>query len=123
MPNRGAVQTIKQNGVTIIALSAEYAHLDEPVLEQVQEPILEAAGGAEPPLVVLDLSETKFFGSSFIEVLFRAWNRIGGRDGGRFAICGLTPYCAEVVQVTHLDRLWEIYETRDDAVRALSGAA
>jgi anti-anti-sigma regulatory factor len=66
---------------------------------------------------VLDLSHTKFFGSAFIEIMFRAWNRLGSRPGGSFAISGLTPYCSEVIATTHLDRLWPIFDTQDDAVR------
>jgi hypothetical protein len=31
----------------------------------------------------------------------------------------LTPYCAEVIDVTHLNRLWSIYNNRDEAVAAL----
>lgn len=112
----------RQENVTVVALGPEYENLDEGVLEELRDTMLEAARTADPPLLVLDLSHTKFFGSAFIEVLFRTWNRLNARDGGKFCICGLTPYCAEVIQVTHLDRLWHIAGTRDDAVKALRGA-
>ncbi len=112
----------RQDDVTIVALGPEYENLDDAVLEQLRDTMLEAARTAEPPLFALDLSHTKFFGSAFIEVLFRTWNRLNARNGGKFCICGLTPYCAEVIQVTHLDRLWHIAATRDEAVAALRGA-
>jgi hypothetical protein len=41
------------------------------------------------------------------------------RPGGRLSLCGLTSYCREVVEITHLDQLWSIFETRDEAVGAL----
>lgn len=113
-------QVVRQNNVTVVALGPEYENLDESTLDEIREVVLDAAAQADPPLVVLDLSHTKFFGSAFIEILFRAWNRMNGRAGGRFAISGLTPYCAEVIEVTHLDRLWAIFKTRDEAVRALA---
>jgi anti-anti-sigma factor len=69
--------------------------------------------------LVIDLSYTEFFGSSFIEVLFRLANRVTKRDKGRFAIAGLRPYCAEVLSVTHLDELWSTYETTEEAVADL----
>jgi anti-anti-sigma factor len=72
--------------------------------------------------VVLDLSHTRFFGSAFIELLFRAYNRVNEREGGVFALSGLTEYCAEVIAVTHLDRLWKVYPTRAAAVKALSAS-
>lgn len=112
-------QVIQEDGVTVIALGPEYENLDDAVLEDLRKFILEAVANADPPVVVLDLSHTRFFGSAFIEVLFRAWNRIQKQGGGEFSLCGLTPYCAEVIDVTHLNRLWDIYTTRDEAVAAL----
>ena len=110
----------RQDGVTIISLGPDYENLDDAVLEDLRKLILDAVADANPPLVVLDLSHTKFFGSAFIEILFRAWNRIVKQDGGEFCLSGLTPYCAEVIDVTHLNRLWSIYNTREEAVAALN---
>ena len=105
----------------MIELGPEFENLDEQALELLREPVLEAAQTADPPRVVLDLSHTRFFGSAFIELLFRAFSRVNERQGGVFALSGLTEYCAEVIAVTHLDRLWKIYPTRSAAVKALSG--
>ena len=58
------------------------------------------------------------FGSSFIEVLFRLWSRLNGRQG-KFALCGLSEYCHEVIDVTKLDQLWTICDTVDEAVVAV----
>lgn len=119
MSKRKSPQTTFDNGVTVVALGPEYENLDESTLDDVKDALLEIAVTADPPRVVLDLSQIKFFGSAFIEVLFRVWNRLNGREGGQFAISGLTSYCAEVVEITHLDRLWKIFPTREEAVRAL----
>lgn len=107
-----------QDGVTVIHLGPEYENLDESRLDELRTAIIDIAETASPPQVVLDLSHTKFFGSAFIEIMFRAWKRVDIR-GGTFALSGLTPYCAEVVEVTHLDRLWKIFPDRDKAVSAL----
>ncbi len=121
MPSSRAPEITKQNLVTVIALGPEYDSLDEHGLDDLKDVMLDVSQTADPPLVVLDLSHTKFFGSAFIEILFRTWNRLNARDGGRFAICGLTEYCKEVIEVTHLDRLWEFFDTCDEAIAALSG--
>ncbi len=110
-------QVTTQDGVTVIALGRDCENLDEHRLEQLSEIIISTADAADPPLVVLDLSHTKFFGSAFIEIMFRAWNRLNSRPGGSFAISALTPYCAEVIETTHLDRLWPVFDTQDEAVR------
>ena len=107
-----------QDSVTVIHLGPEYENLDESLLEELRAVIVNAADNATPPRVVLDLANTKFFGSGFIEIMFRAWKRLRSRNGD-FAISGLTPYCAEVVAVTHLDRLWPVFGDRDEAVRTL----
>lgn len=121
MPNSRAPEITKQNRVTVIALGPEYDSLDEHGLDDLKDVMLDVSQTADPPLVVLDLSHTKFFGSAFIEILFRTWNRLNARDGGRFAISGLTEYCREVIEVTHLNRLWEFFDTCDEAVTALAG--
>ena len=117
--NDNSQSVSKQDGVTIIALGPEYENLDDAVLEELRTVILDGVAAADPPLVVLDLSHTKFFGSAFIEILFRAWNRIVKQEGGQFCLSGLTPYCAEIIDVTHLNQLWSIYKDRDEAVAAL----
>lgn len=109
----------QEDGVTVVSLGPGYESLDENDLEDVKDVLLKVANAANPPLVVLDLAQTKFFGSAFIELLFRSWNRLNARSGGRFAISGLTTYCQEVVEITHLDRLWEVHKTSKDAVAAL----
>jgi anti-anti-sigma factor len=121
MSSTRAPATTKQQGVTIVAFGTEYENLDEVALDEgVGDVILESARDADPPLLLIDMSHVKFFGSSFIETLFRAYNRMNEREG-KFAICGLTPYCVEVIQVTHLDRMWSIFDSRDAAIEGLSG--
>ncbi|NQV27130.1 MAG: STAS domain-containing protein [Rhodopirellula sp.] len=110
----------KQGGVTCIRLGPEFENLDEYTLDMIRTQLLEAAAAADPPRVLIDLQYTSFFGSSFIEVLFRIWNRINAIPGGKFGISGLTDYCKEVLEVTHLDKLWELYPTFEEAVRELS---
>lgn len=114
--------TIKKHGdVTCLRLGPEFENLDETLLDMIREKMLEAAGAAEPPYVLIDLQYTKFFGSSFIEVLFRIWNRVNGLPDGKFGISGLSEYCHEVLEVTHLDKLWKLYPTFDEAVKGISG--
>lgn len=110
----------KQGDVTCIRLGLEFENLDEQALDMIRTKMLDAAGAAEPARVLIDLQYTKFFGSSFIEVLFRIWNRINGIPGGKFGISGLSDYCKEVLEVTHLDKLWNLYPTFDEAVKDLS---
>lgn len=119
-----APEVIVDGRVTVLALGPAYKLIDEHALDLgLGESLVESAEEADPPLVVLDLSNTQFFGSSFIEVLFRLWTKLQSRAGGRFAICGLTPHCLDVLKITHLDTLWRLTDTREEAVRAVSAEA
>ncbi len=118
VPSAKAPTVTSEGGVTVVTLGPEYENLEESQLETLKGSLLDVAERAEPPLVVLDLSQLRFFGSALIEALFRVWNHLKERPGGRLSLCGLTSYCREVVEITHLDQLWSIFETRDEAVRA-----
>jgi anti-anti-sigma factor len=108
----------KCGDVTVITFGPQFETLDEFALDQIRDFVLEAAKAATPPKIVIDLTYTKFFGSSFIEVLFRVWNRINGA-GGKFALAGLTSYCREVLEVTHLDKLWPLLPNKAAAVASI----
>jgi len=122
VPGAKAPSVTCEDGVTVITLGPEYETLEETELETLKGALLEVAERADPPLIVFDLSQLRFFGSALIEALFRAWNQLKVRPGGRLSLCGLTSYCREVVEITHLDQLWSIFETRADAVSSLKQA-
>ena len=110
----------KRGDVTVIVFGPQFESLDEYVLDQIRDFVLDSTKTADPPKIVIDLSHTKFFGSSFIEMLFRVWNRVNAQPGGAFALAGLTPYCREVLEVTHLDTLWPLHPTVDAAMAEIA---
>jgi anti-anti-sigma factor len=122
MPGDGRPEVLLQDGVTVVVFGRDFERITEDRIPAATQTLLDSIPSQQPRLVV-DLSQTTFFGSSFIEVLFRAWNRIHTKPGGRFALCGLSPYCTEVLQITNLDQLWKLYPTRDTAVQALQQPA
>jgi anti-sigma B factor antagonist len=110
----------EQDGVAVFDFGPGACSLDETTLREVQDVVLEASN-VDPPLVVVDMSHVEFFGSSFIEVLYRVWSRLQAR-GGHLALSGLSPYCREVIEVTNLDQLWMLYDTVDEAVAGVKTA-
>lgn len=108
----------RDRDVTVIELGPSYDSLDEAALAESGGVLLGEAIHAEPPRLLLDLSQTRFIGSRFIELLVRAWKRIRER-GGTMALCGVQPFCSEVLKTTKLDTLWRSYPTRADGVSAL----
>lgn len=112
-------QIVHEDGVTVVVFGPDFEKISEDRIAAVSEVLLQAAD-AEPPRVVLDLSGTKFFSSSFIEVVFRLWNRLQAKPDSRFGLAEVDQYCAEILQVTNLDHLWTMYATRADAVSAVN---
>jgi anti-sigma B factor antagonist len=110
---------ISQPKCTIIELGTSYDSLDVDSLDAVGGLLLTQAATAEPPRIIVDFSQTTFIGSTFIELLVRAWRRVSQR-GGTLATCGLHPFCAEVLRVTRLETLWPSYATREEAVQAIA---
>ena len=113
-------RTIRDGEITILEFGDGLERLGEDVMSGVAKALKEA-GEAEVPKVLLDMSNVKFFGSSFIEVLYRLWKEMESRQG-QFVISGLHPYCKEVLQVTNLDKLWTLTPDRESGLAALRAA-
>jgi len=113
------VCVIRESDVTIICTGPSYAALEHQALQELGEVLLSEATHAAPPRLIVDMSETTFAGSSFIELLVRAWKRIQNRHG-TMALCALHPFCHEVLSVSRLDTIWPIYANRAEALNALA---
>ena len=116
----GPLNVIKSGDVTIVVFGPQQRQLDEVGLDALSRQLVEIAESANPPVMILDMAITEFFGSSFIEILFRIWKKLNTKPNAKFAISGLQPYCREVLEITHLDRLWPMYATRQEALTAFA---
>ena len=110
------------NGVTVIALEESYDALDPEKLGALDEALLGEAAVVDTPRMVIDMSKTTYINSSFIETAFRTWKRVQ-QKGGEMAFCCLNPFCKEVLEVTRLDQIWTLCDTREAAIQAVSGKA
>jgi anti-sigma B factor antagonist len=117
--SKSDLEVLKKGEVTVIVLGEQYDNLDEPALAAAAAELLEIAQSADPPLIVIEMARTKFFGSAFLGTLFRVWRRLTTRNG-KLCVCGATGPCADVLEVTQVNRLWNLFETRDEAVESLS---
>jgi len=88
-------------------------------VECVAEMILTPLKERPPNGIIVDLHQVSYFGSVFIALLLR-FHKLVKLQGGDLVICSARAPARELLRVTGLDTLWAIYETRDEAVRALS---
>jgi len=121
-PPTDALNISKEGAVTFIKVSGSFEKIDYLVDQQIGGAIVTAADGASPPLVVVDLSNMNFFSSAFVATLFHAWRKLRAKTGSRFGICGLTPFCRTVLMTSRLDELWQLFDSRADALSAWASA-
>jgi anti-anti-sigma factor len=108
------VRAEQQGKVLVITPLFTYATFAEPdvatelieVQEQVDSP------GTEQ--VIIDLGEIPYFGSTVLEWMAQLWKRVKSK-GGRLAIVRPSEIGREVLAAARLERLWGIFETRDQA--------
>jgi anti-sigma B factor antagonist len=70
--------------------------------------------------VVVDLSETTFLDSTALGVLIGAVKRLRSRDG-QLVIVNTDANIAKTFEITGLDQIFTILDTRDAAIAALDG--
>lgn len=119
MSQQSILAVTQESSVTVLAVGLRHPNIDELLVQKLHTPLVRACNDANPPSVVIDLAHAEFIGSSFIELLLPVWTRLETK-GGRLAFCNLTELCQEVFEVTNLTRLWEFYNTRAEAVAAMS---
>jgi anti-anti-sigma factor len=114
-----AIQVEERSGAVVLRLDSSYSAFNDELLNEAERTMLAAVEASPTPRVVLDFTQTEYFSSMFIEVLFRVWNRVR-KKGGRFVLCGLHPVCREILTTAKLDSIWEIRPTVDEAITACS---
>src|SRR4051794_15406549 len=84
-----------------------------------QEGLLHALGAGRGGLIV-DLSDATFLDSSALTSLVNAFDSLRKQGGGKLAIVATDSRMRALFDVARLDRDFEIYETRADALAAVS---
>jgi anti-anti-sigma factor len=93
----------------------EYGSLDAAKLERLRELLAYQAGRPDPRPLLLDLSSVQYFGAGFVGVLVDTWHLLSQR-GRRLALRGLTPYCARLIRVMHLEKIFDVEYPSESAL-------
>lgn len=65
--------------------------------------------------VIVDLTGLPTFGSTLLDLLVVIWRKVGRREG-RLVLLKPSPIGREVLSAAKLDQLWDIADSRDEAV-------
>ena len=108
------IRSEQQGNVLVITPLFTQANFTEPhsaIQWQEVEQQLDAPGTEQ---VIVDLGEIPYFGSTVLEWITQLWKRVKVK-GGRLAVVRPSKIGREVLNVARLERLWGIFDTRDQA--------
>ena len=83
--------------------------------------ILQKIDGDEVKHVVVDLGHIPYFGSTLLDWMVQMWRRVQSK-GGTLAVCGPSQVGREILTIARFDKLWGIFNTRNDALDSLGQA-
>jgi anti-sigma B factor antagonist len=101
------------NNVLVLALTMD--SLDASNVRKLKEAIAELIGTSNR--VVLDLSGLKFVDSSGLGVMLSCLRNVRERHGD-LRLCAMTPTVRSLFELMRMHRVFNIYETREEAVHA-----
>jgi anti-sigma B factor antagonist len=112
------IKTEKLDGDTyVLSLAGEADLYTAPELKQQLVEVI-GEGGVE---VVVDLTETTFIDSTTLGVLVSGVKRLRPVDGRLSLVCS-DPNITKVFEITGLDKVFEIYPTREGALAGIGVA-
>jgi anti-anti-sigma factor len=101
----GAVSVLSVSGTVDLATTAELASA------------IEAAAGAEPPALILDLTAVEFLASAGMALLVATHKRLAATG---FAVVADGPATSRPLSLTGLDEVFDLHRTLPEALAALS---
>ena len=98
-----------------VAVVTVFGQADLHTAPELRGAISEAIDGGASALVI-DLSEATFIDSMTLGVLLSALKQLRPAGGGVSVVCS-DPHIRRIFEITLLDRVFALYETRDEALR------
>jgi len=107
------IEVTKENDVTIVTVEGE---IDVETSPQLRERFDELLAEGEHNFVI-DLAGVDFIDSSGLAAFVRLFKRVRIGEGD-VKLCGLRPEILKIFELTRLNRVFDIFETRAEAVES-----
>lgn len=104
-----------EQGITIVRLGTEFSSIYESDLSRLGR-LRDLAGSVDPAVIILDLTNARYFGSAFIGFLMAIAAKLNERDGGRLCLVNLTPFASVALETTRADAIMTIHANIEDAL-------
>lgn len=106
-------------GITIVLLGAEYGSANFLAIRDLEQRLISDIGSASTGLLV-DCGAMIYLSCEFLNALLRCHQQAKCMSR-RIRFCTLSPLAREALAITRLDSLWDISETRQEAINAMQG--
>ena len=80
--------------------------------------LLDSLDATDVKHAVIDLAALDYFGSIMLELFVVLWKRIAA-NGGKLALCNVSPVGVEILKTAKFDTLWPIAGDREQALEAV----
>jgi len=108
------IATRQSGDATIIDVVGDIDLYNSPEIRKV---LLGAFREKQAPRVIINLKGVKYIDSSGVASLVEAL-KVSRDQKSRFILFGLSPAAREVLELSRLIRVFEVYENEDEALRA-----
>ena len=120
-PSQSQSFRVERHGdIAVVIPSPEVESMHENLMQQAAEMVLAPLQEDPPAGLIIDLSQVKYFGSVFLSFLLKC-HMLAKKRGSDVVLAGASTRSRELLHLTALDTLWALYDTRAEAVEALSG--
>lgn len=109
----------RHDDIAIITPSPEVERMPENQMEQAAQLVLAPLKSNPPAGLIFDLSKVDYVGSVFLSFLLRCHKRVK-EHGSEVVVAGASAKARELLHMTALDTLWALYNTRKEALAALT---
>ncbi|MFA5238734.1 MAG: STAS domain-containing protein [Phycisphaerae bacterium] len=111
------VEITNKGNATIVAFkTAAISNVEE--IASASREIKKFIEEKKPKEVVIDFEQVRFFSSAVLGLLLDIRAKLKIYDG-KIAISGINPQLYRVFKITHLDRIFEFFPDKENAVKAV----
>jgi anti-sigma B factor antagonist len=115
------VRSEPHGNVLIITPLFTFATFHEPHVASEWTGVQEQLDSPEMQNVIVDLGEIPYFGSTVLEWMAQMWKKMKAK-GGQLAVARPSKIGREVLSAARMERLWGIFDTREEALEWLAKA-
>jgi anti-anti-sigma factor len=113
---------IERHGeIAVVTPSAKVEEMHEVLISQAAKMVIDSLSEDPPAGIVIDLSQVNYVGSVFVSFLLKC-HMLAKKHGSEIVLAGASQPARELLHLLDLETLWALYDTRKEALEALSGS-